>query len=84
MTPMEGISEVHALKDTKKSNENGEKRFILMKSWLPIQSTSSTLHSRCGGMIFTLISLVAVGVVLSGLYFFSAGGAASPGAAAEL
>ena len=84
MTPMEGISEVHALKDTKKSNENGEKRFILMKSWLPIQSTSSTLHSRCGGMIFTLISLVALGVVLSGLYFFSAGGAASPGAAAEL
>lgn len=43
-----------------------------------------TLDSRCGGMIFTLISLVALGVVLSGLYFFSAGGAASPGAAAEL
>lgn len=38
----------------------------------------------CGGMIFTLISLVALGVVLSGLYFFSAWGAVSPGAAAEL
>lgn len=38
----------------------------------------------CGGMIFTLISLVALGVVLSGLYFFSAGGVASPGAATLL
>ena len=37
-----------------------------------------------GGMMFTLISLVALGVVLSGLYFFSARGAASPGAAVEL
>lgn len=40
--------------------------------------------SRCGGMIFTLISLVVLGVVLRGLYFFSAGGAASPGAAVAL
>lgn len=38
----------------------------------------------CGGMIFTLISLVAFGVVFSGLYFFSAGGAASPGATVVL
>lgn len=35
-------------------------------------------------MIFTLISLVVLGVVLRGLYFFSAGGAASPGAAVAL
>lgn len=35
-------------------------------------------------MIFTLISLVVLGVVLRGLYFFSAGGTTSPGAAAEL
>lgn len=35
-------------------------------------------------MIFTLISLVALGVVLRGLYFFSAGGAVSPGAAVAL
>lgn len=41
MTPMEGISEVHTSKDTIKSNENGEKHFIPLKSWLPIQSTSS-------------------------------------------
>lgn len=40
--------------------------------------------SRCGGMIFTLISLVVLGVVLRGLYFFSAGGAASPGAVVAL
>lgn len=44
----------------------------------------SQAYSRCGGMIFTLISLVALGVVLRGLYFFSAGGAASPGAAVAL
>jgi hypothetical protein len=31
-----------------------------------------------------LISLVALGVVLRGLYFFSAGGAVSPGAAMVL
>jgi hypothetical protein len=41
-------------------------------------------YSRCGGMIFTLISLVVLGAVLRGLYFFSAGGAASPGAAVAL
>lgn len=30
---------------------------------------------RCGGISLTLISLVELGVVLRGLYFFSTGGA---------
>lgn len=39
-------------------------------SWSP-----EWAYSRCAGISLTLISLVELGVVLSGLYFFSTGGA---------